>query len=319
VEKDWLSAPFILQGKRIWVAGHRGMVGSALIRRLQSEKCEILECGADLRVQGDVERWMGENRPQVVVVAAAKVGGILANATQPADFLIDNLQIETNIIHAAHKIKVEKLLFLGSSCIYSKDASQPISEEALLTGPLEPTNEAYALAKIAGVKMCEAYRKQYGGDFISVMPCNLYGPGDKFDAQASHVIPALMVKAHEAKISGEILSAWGSGRPLREFLYVDDLADALVFSLKYYSSERPLNIGSGEEIPVSSLVEMIARTVGFKGRIVFDESKPDGTPRKLLDSTRLLKAGWTPKTGLGEGLRMTYQWFLDHKDLRNAA
>ncbi len=321
--QDWLNfsspGPFVLAGKRVWVAGHRGMVGGALVRRLALENCELLTADFDLRVQAAVEKWMRANKPQVVVIAAAKVGGILANSMYPADFLTDNLLIETNIIRAAQALKVQKLLFLGSSCIYPKDAAQPMREGALLSAPLEPTNEAYAVAKIAGLKMCEAYRKQYGCDFISVMPCNLYGRGDKFDEQNSHVIPALMMKAHAAKLSRGALEAWGSGVPRREFLYIDDLADALVFALKNYSSATPLNIGSGEDISIAELAEEIAKAVGFKGEIVFDGAKPDGTMRKLLDSDRIFNAGWCPQIDLREGLRRTYESFRRRGELQDAA
>lgn len=295
------------------------MVGSALIRRLQNEKGSLLTSDFDLRIQSKVEEWMEAHKPQVVVIAAARVGGILANATYPADFLADNLLIAANIITAAHKMRVEKLLFLGSSCIYPKEAPQPIKEESLLSGPLEPTNEAYALAKIAGLKLCEAYRTQYGDDFISVMPCNLYGPGDKFDERNSHVIPALMMKAHQARISGQDFQVWGSGRPRREFLYVDDLADALVFALKNYSGARTLNIGSGEDISIAELAREIAEIAGFKGPILYDSSKPDGTFQKLLDCDRLFNAGWSPATDLKTGLRRTYTWFKEQREMKNAA
>jgi GDP-L-fucose synthase len=319
VEKDWLTTPFTLRNKTIWVAGHRGMVGSSLVRRLQSEDCKILTSDFDLRVQADVSAWMRKNNPQIVVIAAAKVGGILANATYPADFFHDNLSIQNNIITAAHETGVEKLLFLGSSCIYPKDAPQPVKEEYLLSGPLEATNEAYAVAKIAGLKLCAAYRAQHGDDFISVMPCNLYGPGDKFDAQNSHVIPALMMKAHEAKLKSKNLEVWGSGTPRREFLFVDDLADALVFALKNYSLAKPLNIGSGADIKISELVAEVAQAVGFKGTIIYDRTKPDGTMRKLMDSSRIFDAGWKPQTDLKTGLRKTYDWFKKLEEVRDAA
>ena len=318
METGWLSEPFLLAGKRVWVAGHRGMVGSALLRRLQFEGCKILTSDFDLRVQSDTEKWVKAHKPQVVIIAAAKAGGIQANINTPADFFIDNLQIQANIIHAAHKEKAEKLLFLGSSCIYPKNAPQPIREDALLTGPLEPTNEPYALAKIAGIKMCEAYRRQHGDDFISVMPCNLYGPGDKFDRVNSHVIPALMMKAHEAKKSGGVLNVWGSGKPRREFLYVDDLADALVFALKNYSSAMPLNIGAGKDITIQALAGEIAAATGFTGTIAFDDTRPEGVNSKLMDSSRILQAGWRPKTRIEDGLRLMYEWFLK-RDLRDAA
>lgn len=312
---DWLKTPFELSGKRVWVAGHTGMVGAALIRRLQSEPCEILTVShaeLDLCDQAATQSWVQQNKPDVVIMAAAKVGGILANDKQPADFLYDNLMIETNIIHAAYVAGVEKLLFLGSSCIYPKEAPQPISEDALLTGSLEPTNEAYAIAKIAGVKLCQAYRRQYGCDFISVMPCNLYGPSDTFDEQNSHVIPALIMKAHAAKQSGaETLTVWGSGRSLREFLYVDDLADGLVFMLKHYSGSQHINMGAGKDISIHDLAKIIMDVVGFQGDLVFDSSKPDGTFRKLMDSVRAYNAGWQPQTDLKTGLYQAYQWYLE--------
>ncbi|MBS7737568.1 GDP-L-fucose synthase [Chelatococcus composti] len=307
--------PFDLAGKRIFVAGHRGMVGSAVVRRLQTEDCEILTAGRevlDLRDQAATKAFFDRNRPEVVVLAAAKVGGILANDTYPADFLYDNLVIETNVIGAAFQAGVRKLLFLGSSCIYPKFAPQPIPEDALLTGALEPTNEWYALAKIAGIKLCDAYRKQYGADFISAMPSNLYGPGDNFDLRTSHVLPALMRKAHEAKLAGaRSLEVWGTGTPRREFLYVDDLADALVFLLKHYSEPGHINVGTGEDVTIRELAELICRTVGFEGELVFDSSKPDGTPRKLMDVGKLSAMGWRARTSLPEGVAKTYQAFKD--------
>lgn len=308
---DWLKTPYALRGRRVWVAGHKGMVGAALCRRLAAEGAEVLTAGADLRRQDETERWIAENRPQVVVVAAARVGGILANRDFPADFLYDNLMIAANVIHAAAQAGVERLLFLGSSCIYPVDAPQPVREEALLAGPPEPTNEAYAIAKIAGIKLCEAYRRQRGCDFFSVMPCNLYGPGDRFDLARSHVVPALMMKAHAAKVgAAPSLSVWGSGRPLREFLYVEDLAGALVFALKNYAGTRPLNVGSGEEIAIGDLARAVARAVGFGGEIVFDPAKPDGAPRKVMYSGRIRAAGWRPRMSLEAGLAETYKYFL---------
>lgn len=309
----WLKTPFTARGRRIWIAGHKGMVGAALCRRLAAEGAEILTSDVDLRRQEHVERWIAANRPQAIVIAAARVGGILANRDYPVDFLYDNLMIAANIMHAAAQGPgVERLLFLGSSCIYPAGASQPIAETALLTGPLEPTNEAYAIAKIAGLKLCEAYRRQEGRDFISVMPCNLYGPGDRFDLARSHVIPALMMKAHAAKIAGdEVLSVWGSGRPLREFLYVDDLAEALAFALENYADARPLNIGSGEEVSIAALAGLIAQVAGFEGKIVFDAGKPDGPPRKVMDSMRIRGAGWHPRVSLKDGLAETYRHFLE--------
>ena len=305
-----------LSGKRIWVAGHRGMVGSAIVRRLASENCRVLTADrseVDLRRQPDVDRWVASEKPDAIFLAAATVGGIFANQDRPASFLYDNLMIETNVLEAARVTGVEKLLFLGSSCIYPRLAPQPIPEDALLTGPLEPTNEWYAVAKIAGIKLCQAYRRQYGCDFISAMPTNLYGPADNFDLTTSHVVPALMAKAHAAKESGAgRLSVWGTGEPLREFLFVDDLADGLVFLMKHYAGEEHVNIGSGKDITIRELAEKISEVVGVKSELTFDRSKPDGTPRKLLDSSRLKALGWTPATGLDEGLRVTYRWYLEN-------
>lgn len=311
------AAPsFDLAGRRVWVAGHRGMVGSALVRRLASERCELLlsDRGAvDLRRQTQVEEWMAANRPDVVFVAAARVGGILANDTRPAEFLYDNLAIEVSVIEAAYRLGVRKLIMLGSSCIYPRLAPQPIPESALLTGPLEPTNEWYAVAKIAGLKMCQAYRRQYGVDFISAMPTNLYGPGDNFDLMSSHVVPALMRKLHEAKQSGqESVVIWGTGSPRREFLHVDDCADALVYLAKNYSGDSHVNVGSGVDVTIRELAETMARVVGFTGRFDFDTSRPDGTPRKLMDVSWLAKQGWTFKIPLEQGLVHAYDWFLQH-------
>jgi GDP-L-fucose synthase len=310
------EAAFALEGKRVWVAGHRGMVGAAVMRRLARENCELVTVGrdvVDLRRQETTEDWMADNRPDAIVLAAAHVGGILANDSHPVDFLYDNLMIEANIIAAAHRTGVAKLLFLGSSCIYPKFAPQPIVEEALLTGPLEPTNEWYAVAKIAGIKLAQAFRRQNGCDFISAMPTNLYGPGDNFDLDSSHVAPALIRKAHEAKVRGDgELTIWGSGKPRREFLHVDDCADALVHLLKVYSGEDHINVGSGKDLTILELAEMICRVVGFEGPIVRDTSKPDGTPRKLMSAERLKALGWSPCIGLREGLVTTYEWFLDH-------
>jgi GDP-L-fucose synthase len=306
-----------LTGKRVFVAGHRGMVGSAIVRRLAGEKCEVLAAGRDeldLKNQAAVRAWFDRERPDAVILAAAKVGGILANDRYPADFLYDNLMIEANVIEAAFRVSVGKLLFLGSSCIYPKLAEQPIREDALLTGPLEPTNEWYAVAKIAGIKLCQAYRRQHGRDFISAMPTNLYGPGDNFDLGSSHVIPALIRKAHEAKTAGEAsFTIWGSGTPRREFLHVDDLADACVFLLKAYSGDEHVNVGSGSDVTIAELAERVAQTVGFTGAIERDETKPDGTPRKLMDSSRLAALGWSPRIGLEDGLAATYEWFLEHQ------
>ena len=308
---------YALAGKRVWVAGHRGMVGSALVERLAREDCELVtveRAALDLRRQEATERWLAEALPQAVFVAAATVGGIHANDSRPAEFLYDNLAIETNVIHAAWHAGVEKLLFLGSSCIYPRDAAQPMAEEALLTGPLEPTNEAYAVAKIAGLKLCQAYRRQHGADFISAQPTNLYGPGDHFDLESSHVIPALIAKAHGAKLARlPALEVWGSGAPRREFLFVEDLADGLVHLMTHYSGAVPLNLGSGDEVTIRELAYGVARVVGFEGELVFDASKPDGAPRKLLDVARATALGWTASTGLEEGLRRTYAWYLDNR------
>ena len=322
LEKDEPSnagrSAYSLKGKTVWVAGHRGMVGSALIRQLEAENCRIVTVdrqSVDLRRQAEVEDWLMKTRPQAVFVPAAKVGGILANDTLPAEFLYDNLMIEANIIHGAYLAQVEKLLFLGSSCIYPKHAPQPIDEEALLTGPLEPTNEWYAIAKIAGIKMCQAYRKQYGCDFISAMPTNLYGPSDNFNLETSHVIPALIRKAHEAKLAGaKELVIWGTGTPRREFLHVDDIADALVHLMRNYTGMGHINVGSGRDHTIIDLARMIVDIVGFDGEIVCDASKPDGTPRKLLKTDRLRQLGWEPSIGLREGLKTTYAWFRNNFD-----
>lgn len=302
---------FELAGKNIWVAGHNGMAGSAIKRRLQQEHCHIQTVDrseVDLRNQAAVDGWMKANKPQVIFLAAAKVGGILANSSYPADFLYDNLMIETNIIHSAWANGVEKLVFLGSTCIYPKEAPQPIPESALLTGPLEPTNQWYAIAKIAGIKLCQAYRKQYGCDFIAAQPTNLYGPGDNYNLDTSHVLPALMRKAHEAKkTKSPNLSVWGSGTPLREFLHVDDLADAVVHLTKNYSGEEHVNIGSGQEISIKGLAELLCRVVGLGGELVFDTTKPDGTMRKLCDISKLKALGWNNARGLEDGVVSTYR------------
>lgn len=311
-----MDKTFDLKGKRVFVAGHRGMVGSALVRRLAREDCEVLTVARgelDLLDQAGVRRWMGEHRPDAMVMAAAKVGGILANDSLPVDFLYENLVVETNVIEAAFRSEVRKLLFLGSSCIYPKLAPQPIPEDALLTGPLEPTNEWYAVAKIAGIKLCQAYRRQHGVDYISAMPTNLYGPGDNFDFASSHVVPALLRKAHEAKrAGGRTIAVWGSGRPMREFLHVDDAADALVWLLKHYSGDGHVNVGSGEDVTIAELARAIVSVVGADAEITFDPTKPDGAPRKLMDVSRLFATGWRPRYSLREGLEQTYQWFLDH-------
>jgi GDP-L-fucose synthase len=292
------------------------MVGSALLERLRSEACEIVtapRAEVDLRDRAATHDWLDAVRPDVVFVAAAKVGGILANDSYPADFLHDNLAIELNVIRSSFEFNVRKLLFLGSSCVYPRLAPQPIPEAALLTGALEPTNEWYAVAKIAGISLCRAYRRQHGCDFISAMPTNLYGPRDNFDPYGSHALPALLRKAHEARRDRlTFFEVWGSGRPRREFLHVFDCADALVFLMKHYSDEMPINVGVGEDIAIADLAEMIARIVGYSGRIRFDPTKPDGTPRKLLDVTRLRQLGWTAKTPLEVGLRDTYRWFLEN-------
>jgi GDP-L-fucose synthase len=289
------------------------MVGSALVRRLAAEDCEVITADRaelDLIRQADVGRWMAETRPHAVFLAAAKVGGIFANDSYPADFLYDNLMIEANIISAAHAVGVEKLLFLGSSCIYPKLSPQPIPEDALLTGPLEPTNEWYAIAKIAGIKLAQAYRRQHGRDFISAMPTNLYGSEDNFDLATSHVLPALIRKAHEARRAGAAeMVVWGSGAPRREFLHVDDCADALVFLMQRYSGEAHVNVGSGEDLPIAELARLVAEVVGFKGALRFDASKPDGTPRKLMSGDKLRAMGWAPRISLREGIAATYQWF----------
>ncbi|MGV3552703.1 GDP-L-fucose synthase [Rhizobium sp.] len=308
---------YSLQGKRVWVAGHRGMVGSAIVRRLASEGCEVLTASrqdADLRNQAETTAWIEKTKPDAVFLAAAKVGGILANDTYPADFLYDNLMIEANIINGAHNVGVEKLMFLGSSCIYPKFAAQPITEDALLTGLLEPTNEWYAIAKIAGIKLCDAFRKQHGDDYISGMPTNLYGPGDNFDLNSSHVMPALIRKAHEAKLAGaQSITIWGTGTPRREFLHVDDCADACVHLMKTHSEAGHVNIGSGEDITILELTQMVCDAVGYTGTIEHDLTKPDGTPRKLMSADKLRGMGWQPSIALKDGISSVYRWFLDNK------
>jgi GDP-L-fucose synthase len=307
--------PFELKGKTVFVAGHRGMVGAALMRRLAQEDVELLtvpRSEVDLRDQAAVSGWFAARRPQAVFLAAAKVGGIVANDTLRAEFLYDNLMIATNVIHAAHVNGTEKLMFLGSSCIYPRLASQPLREDSMLTGPLEPTNEPYAIAKIAGIKMAEAYRSQYGADFISVMPTNLYGPGDNYHPEYSHVVAALIRRFHEAKLSGASdVAVWGTGTPRREFLYVDDLADACVHLMQIYSSEQLVNIGTGEDITIAEFARVVAKAVGYTGKIGFDPSRPDGTPRKLLDVGRLAKLGWRARTSLEDGIRLAYAAYLN--------
>jgi GDP-L-fucose synthase len=312
---------FDLTGKRVYVAGHKGMVGAAIVRRLASENCEI-SCAErsvlDLTRQAETEKWLLAQKPDVVVVAAAKVGGIAFNAAFPVEFLAENLAIELNVIRGAHAAGVKKLLFLGSSCIYPKLAPQPMAEDMLLTGPLEPTNEWYAVAKIAGIKLIEAYRRQYGADFISVMPTNLYGPGDNYHPEHSHVPAALIRRFHEAKLAGAAsATVWGTGRPRREFLSVDDLADACVFTLKHYSGDGFLNVGSGNDISIAEFAALVAEIVGFRGEITFDASRPDGTPRKLLDVSKLSELGWRAKIGLREGLSAAYADFLSRPSRGN--
>jgi GDP-L-fucose synthase len=305
---------FDLQGKRVYVAGHRGMVGSAIVRRLRAEHCTILiedRQSLDLTRQAETESWLARTKPDVVVVAAARVGGIAYNKAYPVDFLADNLAIELNLIRGSHAAGVRKLLFLGSSCIYPKLAPQPMTEDMLLTGPLEPTNEWYAVAKIAGLKLVEAMRRQFGADFISVMPTNLYGPGDNYHPEHSHVPAALIRRMHEAKLAGNrTVTVWGSGTPYREFLFVDDLADACVFLLKTYSDVGFLNVGTGADVTIADFARLVAEVVGFTGEIAFDPTRPDGTPRKLLDVSRLSALGWRAQTDLRAGLAATYRDFL---------
>ena len=309
------KTPFELNGKTVFVAGHGGMVGGALLRRLASENVRLMTVGrseVDLRDQAAVNRWFADRRPQVVFLAAAKVGGIVANNTLRGEFIYDNLVIATNILHAAHVHGAEKLMFLGSSCIYPKLASQPLREDSMLTGPLEPTNEPYAIAKIAGIKLVEAYRSQYGADFINVMPTNLYGAGDNYHPEYSHVVAALIRRFHEAKISGTgKVVVWGTGTPRREFLYVDDMADACVHLMKTYSGEALVNIGTGEDITIAEFARLVAAAVGYTGDISFDTSRPDGTPRKLLDVSRLAALGWRARTSLEDGIKLAYRAFLN--------
>ena len=307
---------FKIHGKKIWVAGHNGMVGKAVMRLLKKKNCEILTSdrhSLDLTIQKDVNNWVAKNKPDVVIICAAKVGGILANNSYPADFLYQNLMIEANIIHAAYQNNADKLLFLGSSCIYPKHAEQPMKETALLTGALEETNEWYALAKIAGIKLCQAYRTQHGSDFVSAMPTNLYGPHDNFDLQSSHVLPALLRKTHEAKLNSQNeIKVWGTGEPFREFMHVDDCAEGIVFLLENYSDLSHVNIGTGEEISIRELTEIIKSAVGFNGTTEFDTTKPDGTPRKLLDTSKINNLGWYPKINMDSGISDTYAWYLQN-------
>jgi GDP-L-fucose synthase len=306
------------EGDRIYVAGHQGLVGAAIVRRLRElgHANLLLRTRAelDLRDQAAVETFFARERPAQVFLAAAKVGGILANSSYPADFLLDNLQIQCNVIAAAQRHGVAKLCFLGSSCIYPKLAPQPLREEYLLTGPLEPTNEWYAIAKLAGIKLCQAYARQHGLQAISLLPTNLYGPGDNFSLRNSHVLPALIRRCHEARERGDAeLVVWGTGKPLREFLHVDDLADACVFLMQRYASDEPINVGVGEDLSIAELAAMVARVVGFEGRLVFDPTKPDGTPRKLLDTSRINQLGWRPRISLEQGIAATYRWFLENR------
>jgi GDP-L-fucose synthase len=306
-------------GTKIYVAGHRGLVGSAIVRRLQAEGLTNLvtrtSAELDLRDQAAVRAFFAEERPEVVVLAAAKVGGILANSSYPAQFLYDNLMIATNVINAAHEHGVRKLLNLGSSCIYPRLAEQPLRESALLTGPLEETNRAYAVAKIAAIELCDSYRTQYGDDFISAMPTNLYGPGDNFDLKGSHVLPALLRKVVEAaETSADTVEIWGSGKPLREFLYVDDLADACLFLLRHVSLPGPVNVGTGQDVSIRELADLIAEVVGYRGSFAYDATKPDGTPRKLMDVSLLAGLGWTSSTGLREGIQRTLDWYLANRE-----
>jgi GDP-L-fucose synthase len=311
------SEPYSLDGRRVFVAGHRGMAGSALVRRLQSENCTVLTADRDeldLTRQEQCDAWLRKNRPHVVFVAAARVGGIYANSTYPADFIADNLAIALNVIRGAYMAGIQKLLFLGSSCIYPKAAPQPMTEDMLLTGPLEPTNEWYAVAKLAGTKLCQAYRRQFGADFVAVMPSNLYGPGDNYHRDNSHVPAALIQRFHEAKLArAPTAIVWGTGQPRREFLAVDDLADACIFIMKRYSGDNVLNIGTGKDITISEFARLVAEVVGYQGQITFDTSRPDGAPRKLLDVSALSALGWHAKTPLREGLKVAYTDFLSSR------
>ena len=306
------------RGARIYVAGHAGLVGSAIVRRLQSAGFNNVLTATrrqlDLRDQGEVSHWFKSNRPDYVYLVAGTVGGIMANSTRPAEFIYDNMMIHGTVVHAAHQYGTRKLLYLGSSCIYPREAMQPITEEQLLTGPLEPTNEWYAIAKIAGIKLCQAYRRQYGCDFVSAMPTNLYGPHDNFDLTSGHVLPALMRKFHDARLAGEkSVEIWGTGSPMREFLHVDDLADACVFLMENYSDDSHINVGTGVDLTIRALAEKVRDIVYPEAALHFDTSKPDGTPRKVLDVTKLRELGWTSKIELGAGIQSTYQWFLENQ------
>ena len=316
-----LETPFEIEGKRTFVAGHRGLLGSAIIERLASEQCVLLTADrakVDLARQTEVESWFRRRKPDLVFVAAAKVGGILANDAYPADFIYENLMIEANIIHAAFQVGVEKLVFIGSTCIYPKAARQPIAETELLAGPLEPTNEAYAIAKIAGLKMCQAYRRQHGADFISCMPTNLYGANDNFDLSSSHVLPAFVRKVHDAKTGNSpSITIWGSGTPKREFLHAEDCADAIVFLMKHYSGPIPINVGSGREVSILNLARLIARLADYRGEIALDGTKPDGVPRKFADTTLIRKLGWRPTISLEEGIRRTLDEYSESVRLKS--
>jgi len=314
-----MSMPTIGQSARIFVAGHRGLVGSAVVRRLRSQGFQNLLTATrdqlDLRDQAAVNYWFRANRPEFVYLVAGTVGGILANSTRPAEFLYDNMMIHATVVHASHLYGVKRLLYLGSSCIYPREATQPMQETALLTGPLEPTNEPYALAKIAGIKLCQSYRRQYGCDFIAAMPTNLYGPFDNFDLTSSHVLPAMMRKFHQAKVEGlDDVVIWGTGTPRREFLHVDDLADACTFLMQHYDDAEHINVGTGEDLSIRELAQLIAEIVHPNARLVFDTGKPDGTPRKLLDVSRLHSLGWRHRIALREGIASTYEWFLANAD-----
>jgi GDP-L-fucose synthase len=316
-----MNASFPLKGRRVWVAGHRGMVGQALVRRLANTGAEILtvdRAALDLRRQSDVEAWIGANRPDAIFLAAAVVGGILANDSRPAEFIYDNLAIEANVIHAAARLGVSKLMFLGSSCVYPKLCPQPMREEHLLTGALEPTNEWYAVAKIAGIKLCQAYRRQEKKDFISVIPTNLYGPGDTFDPAVSHVVPATIRKVETARLNGGPVEIWGTGTPRREFLFVDDAADAMVFVMERYGEEKILNVGQGEDVSIAELAQRVAKIAGYAGEFKYLTDRPDGMPLKALEGSRLAAMGWAPKTSLDEGLRRTLEQFRGGRDLRGA-